>query len=169
MTLRKHYMAGFTLIEVLVTLIVLAIGLLGLAGLQASSLQHNNSAYQRSQATFLAYEILDRMRANPNGVEANDYNSIDTTSLPGDPGCISTSCTPTQLADNDIIEWANNLAAQLPSGRGTITGTGANNPFTVTVMWDDEHTGASETDCMPETDPNDLTCFSISGQVLYNR
>ncbi|MCF6236727.1 MAG: type IV pilus modification protein PilV [Gammaproteobacteria bacterium] len=160
--------SGFSLIEVLVTMIVISIGLLGLAGLQASSLKHNNSAYQRSQATFLAYEMLDRMRANPMGIDANAYNSIDTGSLPSDPGCIISSCSPANLADNDVGEWSINLAATLPSGRGTVTGTSASLPHTVTVMWDDARNGATGISCDP-TDPNDMICLSISGQVLYSR
>ena len=55
---------GFTLIEVLIAMIILAVGLLGLAGLQATSLRNNQSAYNRSVATQLAYDIADRMRAN---------------------------------------------------------------------------------------------------------
>ncbi len=162
-------MRGFTLIEVLVTLVVLAIGLLGLAGLQASSLKHNNNAYQRTQATFLAYDILDRMRANPMGIENGDYDNIDTGGGPlTDPGCIDTRCDPVTLTASDIFEWANRLATILPSGRGVITGNGANAPFTVTVMWDDMRTGATGTNCDP-ADPDDMTCFSVTGQVLYNR
>ncbi|MCX7101946.1 MAG: type IV pilus modification protein PilV, partial [Methylobacter sp.] len=59
--------AGFTLIEVLIAMLVLAVGLLGLAGLQATSLKSNQSAYNRSQATQLAYDLADRMRANVAG------------------------------------------------------------------------------------------------------
>ncbi|NOX91889.1 MAG: type IV pilus modification protein PilV [Gammaproteobacteria bacterium] len=168
MNKNRQTMQGFTLIEVLVTLVVLAIGLLGLAGLQASSLKHNNNAYQRTQATFLAYDILDRMRVNPMGIEAGSYDAVDTESLPTDPSCVGTSCTPAQLADNDALEWATRLTAALPSGRGVIAGTGANAPFTITVMWDDMRTGATGTNC-DQTDPDDMTCFSITGQVLYNR
>lgn len=166
---RQTTMRGFTLIEVLVTLVVLAIGLLGLAGLQTTSLKHNNNAYQRTQATFLAYDILDRMRANPMGVENGNYDSIDTGggSLT-DPGCIDTSCDPVTLATSDVFEWADRLTTVLPSGRGVIVGNGANTPFTVTVMWDDMRTGATGTNCDP-TDPGDMTCFSVTGQVLYNR
>ena len=56
--------AGFTLIESLVALLVLSIGLLGVAAMQLASLQANNGAFQRTQATFLAQDIADRMRAN---------------------------------------------------------------------------------------------------------
>jgi len=56
--------SGFTLLEVLVAILVLSIGLLGLAGLMASSIRNNHSAYQRTQATWLAYDMIDRMRVN---------------------------------------------------------------------------------------------------------
>lgn len=168
MNTNRQTMRGFTLIEVLVTLVVLAIGLLGLAGLQASSLKHNNNAYQRTQATFLAYDILDRMRANPMGVEAGNYNAINTGTPPTSPACITTGCTPAQLADNDIVEWSTDLTAVLPSGNGVIEGNGANAPFTVKIMWDDMRTGVTGTGC-DSTDPDDMTCFSVTGQVLYNR
>jgi len=168
MNKNKRTMRGFTLIEVLVTLVVLAIGLLGLAGLQTTSLKHNNNAYQRTQATFLAYDILDRMRANPMGIEGGNYDAIDTGTTPTSPACIDTSCTPAQLATNDVSEWAARLTTVLPSGRGVIAGTVPNAPFTVTVMWDDMRTGATGTNCNP-ADPDDMTCFSIAGQVLYNR
>src|SRR5690606_3260878 len=55
---------GFSLIEVLVALLVLSVGLLGLAMLQIEGLKHNTDAYYRTQATVLAYDIIDRMRAN---------------------------------------------------------------------------------------------------------
>ena len=169
MNKNRQTIRGFTLTEVLVTLVVLGIGLLGLAGLQASSLQHNNNAYQRTQATFLAYDMLDRMRANPMGIEDGRYNSIETSTLSGSPTCASSNnCGPEQQAENDAHEWATLLTAALPSGQGSITGTNANLPFTVTVMWDDRRIGATGTGC-DETNPADMTCFSITGQVLYNR
>ena len=169
MNKNRQTMRGFTLTEVLVTLVVLGIGLLGLAGLQARSLQHNNNAYQRTQATFLAYDILDRMRANPVGIEEGRYNSIETWALSGSPACASgNDCAPEQLAENDAHEWATLLTNALPSGQGSVTGTDPNLPFTVIIMWDDRRTGATGTGC-DATDPADMTCFSITGQVLYNR
>jgi len=174
MNRNRQTIRGFTLIEVLVTLVVLAIGLLGLAGLQASSLKHNNNAYQRTQATYLAYDILDRMRTNPVGVEAGGYDDIDTLPLPAIPACVlgaGALCDPADLALNDAFEWATRLNATLPSGRGIVTATvpgSPNDPFTVTVMWDDMRTGVTGTDCDP-ADPDDMTCFSVTGQVLYNR
>ena len=70
---RSH---GFSMIEVLVTLLVLSIGLLGLAAMQVRSIKNTHSAYLRSQATYLAYDMLDRMRANMANI--NGYAGIDT-------------------------------------------------------------------------------------------
>jgi type IV pilus assembly protein PilV len=62
---RSKYVLGFTLIEVLVTIVVVSIGLLGLAGLQINGLRANVSSEARSKATLLANDIIERMRANP--------------------------------------------------------------------------------------------------------
>jgi len=91
---------GFTLLEILIALIILSIGLLGLAGLQANSLKNNNSAYQRTQASLLANEMLDRIRANRQGLEAGAYDAIDSTAT-SDPGCITSGCSSAQLAQYD--------------------------------------------------------------------
>ncbi len=61
---KKHRSRGFTLLEVLVAMVVLSVGLLGLSGLQTSSLRNNHSAFLRSQATLVSNDIIDRMRAN---------------------------------------------------------------------------------------------------------
>ena len=70
----RHRHRGFTLIEALVALVVLSIGLLGVAALQLASLQANYGASQRTQATFLAQDIVDRMRANRDAAVAGDYD-----------------------------------------------------------------------------------------------
>ncbi|MFL6713216.1 MAG: type IV pilus modification protein PilV, partial [Sulfurifustis sp.] len=81
---NKSASQGFTLVEVLVTLVVLSIGLLGLAMLQLESLKHNTDAYFRTQATMLAYEIIDRMRAN---VDAARGGSYVAAAAPADENC----------------------------------------------------------------------------------
>jgi type IV pilus assembly protein PilV len=151
---------GFTLLEVLIAMVVLSIGLLGLAGLQANSLKNNTSAYQRSQASIFAYEMLDRIRANHTGLVDGEYDDLmsGTTS---DPGCITTGCTVAQMAQYDAYLWKTQLADTLPSGQGTVLGSGDGSVFTITVMWDDERSGVTGTDC--SGDPTvDLTCFVLS-------
>jgi type IV pilus assembly protein PilV len=121
---------GFTLIEILVTVIVLSIGLLGLAALQATSVRFNHSAYLRSQATSLAYDIVDRMRVNRVAALNNGYTGSVTRS------CQSNVALAGTVAAQDIAAWGNALACALPSGRGTIV-RGAGTVFTITVLWDD--------------------------------
>ena len=149
---------GFTLIEVLIAMVVLAIGLLGLAGLQATGLKNNQSAYYRSQATQLAYDIADRMRANV--TTANNYLTtfMDPADAATQADCetVSTTCTPADMAENDLFEWNSALTGTLPSGAGTIAIAG--NVVTVTVSWsenrDDDNDGAS-----------DVTSFQTSFQL----
>ena len=129
---------GFTLLEILVTVIIMAIGLLGLAGLQIVSLRANNTAYLRSQAVIQAYDIIDRMRANFPGVVAGGYNSI--SGIPTAPDCESIVCTPTQMAVYDAQQWNTENAGLFPSGQGTVTISG-NSTFTIIIAWDDNRDG----------------------------
>jgi len=148
--------SGFTLIEVLVSALILAIGLVGVAGLQAVALRNNQSTMLRSQATALAYDLADRMRANVAGVKAGNYNpaaaaisaSCNTT----------TGCNPAALAANDLGEWNAAIATLLPAGEGFVCrdstpddGTGSGDPqcdgngdqFAVKIWWDDDRSGAT--------------------------
>ncbi len=123
---------GVTLVEVLVAVLVLSIGLLGLAQLQMTSLRQSQSALLRSQATLLAYDITDRMRANPGGVTAGYYNQPTVSGGAADNDCgfvdatgtsvnsNPSTCTPQQLAQNDLLEWRNTLGRTLPTGQGTV-------------------------------------------------
>src|SRR4030065_2717121 len=95
----RHSMRGFTLLEVLVAIVVMSIGLLGLAGLMASSLKNSHSAYQRTQATWLAYDALDRMRANRQVALAGGYH-LALGAAPGGraPGAVDLGGGGTALA-----------------------------------------------------------------------
>jgi type IV pilus assembly protein PilV len=120
-----------TLIEVLIALLVLSLGLLGLAGLQTVSLQYNTSAYYRTQATALTNGLADRMRSNRQGALADLYNGAFADPAPAcDPNPL-VGGTPAQ----DLAAWRNALACQLPEGTGQITRNGAE--FTIAVRWDD--------------------------------
>lgn len=138
---RRDRAGGFTLFEVLIAVLILSIGLLGVAGLQLYGVRYNQGSMLRSQATMAAYDIMDRMRANAeeayvDPVDPGDnsrYDDADTDSPPADPGCSGAGgCTPTQLADHDIAQWAN-LVSALPGGRGRIESAGGNH--SVTVSW----------------------------------
>lgn len=124
--------SGFTLLEVMVAMLVLSIGLLGLAGLMASSMRNNQSAYHSTQATWLAYDILDRMRANRTVAIQEDYNGAL-----GSAATCSTTAPTGSIKDQDIGGWKNAIACALPEGDGSITVTPANSRVRVIVQWND--------------------------------
>jgi type IV pilus assembly protein PilV len=133
----KNQIQGFAMLELLVSLLVLSIGLLGIAGLQLTSLKTTQNAYYRSLANVVAYDMIDRMKSNQPGVANNSYDNVDTASAGSNPNCAYTTvgCSTNQQAANDIYEWATNYVSLLPSGTGTVTRSG--DVFTVTVSWFD--------------------------------
>ncbi|HVN45398.1 MAG TPA: type IV pilus modification protein PilV [Steroidobacteraceae bacterium] len=145
MSLKRRTDRGFTLLEVLIALLVMSIGLLGIGKLMLLSARANDSAYMRSQATALAYTILDAMRANRQTAIVQGYDTAVV--VPALQACTAASpCTAAQQAQNDTALWNNSLAAQLPGGTGTVVTalqpdalTGANNvTATITVNWLDK-------------------------------
>ncbi|MGH8321322.1 MAG: type IV pilus modification protein PilV [Gammaproteobacteria bacterium] len=140
---RQNRVAGFSLLEVLIALVILSVGLLGIAGLMSTSLKSNDSAYMQSQATTLAYNMIDRMRANM--TETN--NLTYQVPMPAAPSaataepstCTGTVCTTPALAAYDIAQWEYDLANTLPLGRGAIAATSNGGVVTVTikVLWND--------------------------------
>lgn len=128
---------GFTLMEVLIAVLILSIGLLGLASLQANGLRNNFSSYARSQAVILANDMADRMRANLTEAVAGTYNVSATVASP--PDCAAAACNTAQMASYDIAAWFTSLQNTLPQGTGTIVGNGT--VFTISVMWDDDRNG----------------------------
>lgn len=144
---------GFTLVEALVTLLVLSIGLLGVAALQLASLRSNHSASTRSQATFLAYEIVDRMRANRTAACGGAYD-IAVGAVPG----------AGTVALDDLSAWKQNLTNALGDGDGSVTRVingpeVCNQVFTITVQWDDSR---AETGPAPDLAP---TVFVMETQI----
>ncbi len=149
MLIRKQ--RGFTLIEILVAVVIMAVGLLGIAGLQVVSMQQNRSALLRAQALQLGEDILDRIRANP----AASYDGVALTDAPDSnpEDCLNAVCTPAQMAAYDIAQWKCsinstapddtvyagcdaaelNIAGILPNGQGSINLTGV--VYTVIVQW----------------------------------
>lgn len=132
---------GFTLLEILVAIVVLSLGLLGLAGLQAASLTNNQTAHYRSIATQQAYDISERMRANLLGVSGGSYNNLAAI-IPADPDCIANVCAPAQIAAADHAQWNSNNRDMLPGGSGTVA-SGANGTFTITITWTERAMGAA--------------------------
>lgn len=139
---------GMTLIEILVTVLVLAVGLLGMASLTVGGLKNNQSAFLRTQATVLAYDMADRMRTNTAEAIGGTYNGKTTTSAYADPACGAGGCTGVQRVTADLLAWkeqiegANGNMAMLPGGVGAIAGGGgattAGTAFTITITWSED-------------------------------
>lgn len=119
--MRRGIPRGFTLLEVLIALLIFSLGLLGVAGLMVVSVKTNNSAYLRTQASFLAQSMADRMRANTG--KTNSYNGDYDASTAGDPPC-ETGCTPDQLVERDRASWSQQLVSSLPNPTANINCVG---------------------------------------------
>lgn len=126
---------GFALIEALIAVLVLSVGLIGLAALQTVSLKMSHGAYLRSQATMLASEIADAMRVNRGAAAsyAGTYAAVQCNKID------FLRATSGTTASADLGEWRNRLACLLPGGSGSIAISGSR--ATITVIWDETRYG----------------------------
>jgi type IV pilus assembly protein PilV len=114
---KRH--RGFTLLEVLIAMLVFSLGLLGMAGLLIVSVKTNHSAYLRTQASFLAQSMADRMRANMPRVWTSDYDATYPTG-DTDPCASGGTCTRANVAVRDRAAWSTQLTDLLPNGSAVI-------------------------------------------------
>jgi type IV pilus assembly protein PilV len=117
---------GFSMVEVLVSVVILSIALLGTAGLMGSSLRNTNTAYYRSQATVLADDMFDRMRANLTAARDGEY------AIASGPAYAAADGT---VARFDCEEWIETLQTTHPGGDGEIEIDG-DAVVTITIKWD---------------------------------
>ena len=168
----RYLQSGSTLIEVLVTMLIVSFALLGVAGMQLTSVRTQQTAHLRDAAVNQVQMLAERIRSNSSvlggaGVTAylaaNDYANAST--IPADPACSANAgtCTSAEAAQLDVREWRQNLARELPGGRGSIfsVATTAVPPVTATqartiiVMWLEKAEGSDDNLGAP---PTDATC-----------
>lgn len=129
---------GVTLVEVLVAVLILGIGMLGIAAMQATALSNSQSSIERTQAVLHTYSIFDAMRANRDLALTNGY------SPGGDTGMMCVAPVGGNVAANDVARWVNDIIASNQTGCGRIQNN--NGVFTVTVQWNDQRgTGGNAT------------------------
>ena len=145
---------GASLIEVLVSMTVLAVGILGIGAMQTNTLKSNQNSYMRTQAVFHANDIVERMRSNMQGVEAGNYDDpapVVTASCHAAAGC-----SAAQMAANDVAQWETSIAASLPGGSATVclestpvdgspTAPACDSSglvYAVKIWWDDDRDGS---------------------------
>ncbi len=120
---RRRRQSGFSLIEVLITVLIIAIGLMGFAAMMLNSMKNNRLAMQRSMATAYAYDIIDCMRVNRAAALGGNY----TVTFGG-------SLSSGTVAGNDVTAWKTQLSTLLPDGKGQISLPG-NNVVRVEIQW----------------------------------
>lgn len=135
--------SGFSMIEVLVSLAILSLGLLGLAALHATALRTNDGANLRSQATNAAYDVIDMIRTNR--ANANFYNTNFTSAVP----------SGSAMHSADVRRWKQNLQRVLPNGQGQVVI--AAQTVTVNVRWNDVRAGGSAAG-------TDTTTFTVTSR-----
>lgn len=126
---------GISLVEVLVSLVILSVGLLAIATMQLKSLRINQQSEYRSTAVQQINALADRMRVNLQAAHNQAYH------FPTAPSSANacTSCSPTDLARNDVFQWDQQLQQLLPLGQGQVSQTTTGT--TITVLWDGNKTG----------------------------
>jgi len=131
---RTRRAGGFSLIEVLVAMLVLAIGLLGLAALQAQGLRFNGEAFVRTQATVLAGDLIDRIRADRD--HAKDFADADLAGIMAAADPNARICSNIVSITNELRCWAEDVKAVLPAANASITPNGTTY-FDIVLRWAD--------------------------------
>lgn len=120
---------GFTLIEALITIIVMSIGLLGLSAMQTTSIRFTYDSYLRTQSSFLADDLFDRMRANPT-INYDDETQSTATN------CVTTNCDANTIMQYDYTKWNEKIDELFPNSEVTVTPSADLNTYTITFLWD---------------------------------
>ena len=159
----KLSQAGFSMLEVLVSLILVALTMLGQAGLQASALKLSKGAASRMQAVMLTDEIAERIENNKVG----DYSlSSATTASAASTNCMTSNCSSSQLASYDLAAWTTRATTSLVNPAWSITKSGTNPAtYTIFLSWQDRRDNAKAT---TYTTTGTSETFSItSTKVVY--
>lgn len=135
---------GISLIEVLVTVLILAIGLLGVASLQSLSLKGGTQSFLNTRAQMVTSDLVDRMMANIDSAVNGDYAATPAASEPS-PNCHTASCSGAQMAAHDLWQVSNRMTNEmlLPQGALSVTYDATNREYSIAVTWDAEVGGSA--------------------------
>ena len=168
---------GFTLLEVLITLIIIAGALLGTAGMQAYGIKLTQGSQFRSQAVYLAVEMLERIDSNNPGAKGGNYVNDKIVGMSAAPACdTSTSaCAAADLALQDMKQFETKLVAQLPSPTARITcapAPCAANPgpwtYTVDITWVQTASTPKGTKAETTVQTTETLTYSVN-RTVYDR
>ncbi|AKJ28135.1 type IV pilus modification protein PilV [Caldimonas brevitalea] len=145
------FQRGLSMIEILVSVVIMSLGILSLAALLTNATRYNKTTEYRSVATLLANDMADRMRANRDAVVDGSYTTalptynVNATEPPKGTGCEATECTPAQMATRDLADWKHALFNALPQGDGYLLLDAEDNAVDVWVAWLDPAANSDET------------------------
>ena len=133
-TKQLEKVRAFTLIEVLIAMVIMSVGMLGIAGLYVTSMQAGRTSILRHNAVTLAGDVADRIRANPRAAAA--YALADT-GVPSTCVAAATNCTRDEMAANDIYLWNQQAQNTMPNGSvAVVFNNGVAPPtYQITVTW----------------------------------
>jgi len=133
--------SGFTLIEAMVALLVISVGMIGVAALHGQTLSTSGTALRRTTAVSLAGDIADRIRVNRGAELAYEGAAANNNCDPSGGGGVD--CSEAQMAAHDLFVWQAQIAASLPAGAGVIDVDQSTNPTTynVTITWNEANSG----------------------------
>lgn len=139
---------GFSLIEVLVAVLIVAVGVLGIAALQITTTAHTESSLQRGQASMLAREIIERMRINVDEVKAGNYDINSLPTLTTNCTGSGADCSPAQIRAHDLRLWSARVTSLMPSGNASIVTDTSVDPVevVVTLSWSSRRTAGMLSD-----------------------
>lgn len=148
--IHRHSLQGFTLIEVLVSLLILAVGLLGMASLMTTSMHSSHNAYSRNEASLLAYDIADRMRLNrEHAISGNEY-VLAEDDVPEEVDCGEDGCSAEEQAQLDLRHLYDEVQGNLPGGTAQIARDNTNE-YSITLTWPSTFRAEDNEDTVTET------------------
>ena len=163
--IKRKKTRGGVLIEALISILILSIGLLGMAGLQVSAQSFQKTSWVIHRLSELVTDIGEKVRSNPTGVEtglytySKDYETSKTETFTLN-NCYSenTTCSVAQQASDDIATWVNKAQSNIPQGSALLTGGGTVG-FVVTLLWQDKESNENPSVCVgTETGVNWRNC-----------
>jgi len=164
---NKHSQSGMTLIEVLISLLILAIGLLGAAALQLNALKYTDASTMTSQASFIAYDMMDRIRANVDGnATANGITDVLATySLSNLAAAPAGNLNAAR--DQDLFDFKTNVTNFAGTSGASSSIVIAKPVVTITITWDDTRAGSASGVATGST-PSTTQTFVLRSRIGTN-
>ena len=134
MIVAKKKQGGATLLEMMISLFVMGVGMMGVLGMQTQSMRFNHQAYSYSQAVFLAQEVLESIRANSSAAQSYELGLDQNVIVTAECGAAQANCSQAQLKNWDLAKWREKISQRLPGGKGAIDIE--DSTFTITIEFD---------------------------------